>query len=119
MTKLEQLIEELCPNGVEWKKLGEIAYVSIGEFVHQNKQNPQGKYPVYNGGISYTGYYDKYNKDANNIIISARGANAGFVNKVDRPYWAGNSCYSIDVNQAIANWLYVFYYFFGLLLLSC
>ena len=30
MTKLEQLIEELCPNGVEHKKLGEIATISRG-----------------------------------------------------------------------------------------
>ena len=30
MTKLEQLIKELCPNGVEYKKIGEIASISRG-----------------------------------------------------------------------------------------
>ena len=30
-------------------------------------------------------------------MVSARGANAGFVNIVKTRYWAGNSCYSIDL----------------------
>ena len=30
MTKLEQLIEQLCPDGVEYKSLGEIATISRG-----------------------------------------------------------------------------------------
>ena len=38
MSKLKELIEKLCPNGVEFKELQEICNVSIGEFVHKNKQ---------------------------------------------------------------------------------
>ena len=34
MSKLDELIAELCPHGVEYKKLKEVASVSIGEFVH-------------------------------------------------------------------------------------
>ena len=30
MTKLEQLIEQLCPDGVEYKEFGEIAIISRG-----------------------------------------------------------------------------------------
>ena len=56
MTKLERLIEELCPDGVECSLLKNVANVYIGEFVHKNKQNPNGKYPVFNGGISNTGF---------------------------------------------------------------
>ena len=95
---------------VEWKKLGEIAEITIGEFVHKNKQNPNGKYPVYNGGIAPTGFYDNYNNTENKIVISARGATAGFVNMVLCKYWAGNSSYSIDVHPILSSWLFVFYY---------
>lgn len=94
---------------VEWKKLGDIANITIGEFVHRDKQNPKAKYPVYNGGTTYTGFYDKYNNTGNKIVISARGY-AGFVNRVFDNYWAGNSSYSIEVNDAIAIWHYVYYY---------
>ncbi len=30
MSRLDELIQKLCPNGVEYKKVGEIADVSIG-----------------------------------------------------------------------------------------
>ena len=95
---------------VEWKKLGEISEITIGEFVHKNKQNPKAKYPVYNGGIAPTGFYDNYNNNENKIVISARGATAGFVNKVLCKYWAGNSSYSIDINPLLSSWLFVFYF---------
>ena len=94
---------------VEWKKLGDISKITIGEFVHRDKQNPKAEYPVYNGGTTNTGYYDHFNNTGNKIVISARGY-AGFVNRVFSNYWAGNSSYSIDVNETIAIWHFVYYY---------
>ena len=44
---------------VEWKSLSDIATITIGDFVHKNNQDSSAKYPVYNGGISPTGYYEK------------------------------------------------------------
>ncbi len=89
----------------DWKKmkLGEISDISIGEFVIKTKQNPNSKYPVYNGGKSYTGFYDYFNNEGDKIIISARGANAGFVNYEKSRFWAGNSCYSVDIVDKIRN----------------
>ncbi len=94
---------------VEWKKLGEIANITIGEFVHRDKQNPKAKYPVYNGGTTYTGFYEYYNNTGNKIVISARGY-AGFVNRVFDNYWAGNSSYSIDISNSKVLWHFVYYY---------
>lgn len=84
---------------VEWKPLEELATITIGEFVRKDKQNQNAKYPVFNGGRSPTGYYEDFNNHGDKIIVSARGANAGFVNKSSTPYWAGNSCYSISVQN--------------------
>src|SRR5574344_1504705 len=110
MNKIEQLIQQYCPNGVEFKELGEVANITIGEFVHKNKQDANAKYPVYNGGISYTGFYDEFNNTANKIVMSARGAYAGFVNKLLVDYWAGNSSYSISIkNSNLLNWHFFFY----------
>jgi type I restriction enzyme S subunit len=95
----------------EEKSLGEICKITIGEFVIRTKQNPNGKYPVFNGGKTYTGLYDEYNNEGNKIIISARGANAGFVNFQSEKYWAGNSCYSIGVkDEKIHSIKYFFFY---------
>lgn len=110
MSKLEELINELCPDGVEYVKLSEVAEISIGEFVHKNKQHENAKYPVFNGGTSNTGYYDEFNRTENKIIISARGANAGFVNRVFTKFWSGNSCYTVGVNENFLNWTFAYYW---------
>ena len=110
MNKIDDLIKKLCPNGVEYKKVKEICNVTIGEFVHKNKQNNKAPYPVYNGGLSNTGFYNDFNNDGDMILVSARGANAGFVNKISGKYWAGNSCYTIDlIDRKNNNWLYIFF----------
>lgn len=85
----------------EWKeiKLGEIFSVEIGEFVIKTKQKNNAPYPVYNGGVSNTGFYDCYNQEGPKIIVSARGANAGYVNYCTTDFWAGNSCYSIGAKN--------------------
>lgn len=109
MDRLHDLIQRYCPNGVVFARIADIADISIGEFVHKSKQSPDGKYPVYNGGTTNTGFYDDFNRTANKIIISARGANAGYVNRVFTNFWSGNSCYSIDVENTNADWNFVFY----------
>ncbi len=91
-------------------KLCTIAKITIGEFVIQTKQNPNFTYPVFNGGSSYTGFYDKYNNEGNKIVISARGANAGYVNFFSTRYWAGNSCYSVGITSQSHDTHFVFHY---------
>ena len=95
----------------EWKYeiLGKISSISIGEFVIQTKQRANAPYPVYNGGITNTGYYDYFNQEGPKIIISARGANAGFISKYKNRFWAGNSCYSIGINNN-NNWEFIYYF---------
>ena len=84
----------------EQRKLGEISKTTIGEFVIKTKQNDGFPYPVYNGGTSNTGFYDEFNNEGERILISARGANAGYVNFYKGRYWAGNSCYSVSINDS-------------------
>lgn len=111
MSKLEKLIQQYCPDGVEYKRTEDLATTLIGEFVHKNKQREGAPYPVYNGGSSNTGFYDEYNREANCIIVSARGANAGFVNKITTRFWSGNSCYTIIVNDKNLLWTFAYYWF--------
>ncbi|MHA3845827.1 restriction endonuclease subunit S [Mycoplasma sp. VS276A1] len=87
-----------------WEKqtLDKITDISIGEFINAKYQNDKYPYPVYNGGISNTGYYQFQNREKDEIIISARGS-AGYVNYINVPYWAGNSCYSIKNKENNSN----------------
>lgn len=43
MNKIEKLIKELCPNGVEWKKLGEVANFKYG-YTGTANDNGQARY---------------------------------------------------------------------------
>ena len=52
MNKLEQLIKELCPNGVEYKKLGELCFIKarIGwQRLTKNEYLEKGDYYLVTG----------------------------------------------------------------------
>ncbi|MBR4328617.1 MAG: restriction endonuclease subunit S, partial [Candidatus Riflebacteria bacterium] len=55
MSKLSELIKELCPNGVEYKKLGDIATVSRGGSF-QKKDFADKGFPCIHYGQIYTRY---------------------------------------------------------------
>lgn len=56
MTKLEQLIKELCPNGVEYKKIGDIAIdIFRGAGITRNQVTEEGT-PCVRYGEIYTTY---------------------------------------------------------------
>ena len=54
MTKLERLIQELCPNGVEHVQLGSIVTFINGRAYKQNELLDQGKYRVLRVGNFFT-----------------------------------------------------------------
>ena len=63
MSKLDELIKELCPNGVEWKKLGEVAEI-YGGLTGKSKtdfENGNTKY------ISYKNIFSNIEVDFNKL----------------------------------------------------
>ena len=58
MTKIEDMIKELCPNGVEWKELGEVCEIIRGSGL-QKKDFVDTGVPCIHYGQIYT-YYDSY-----------------------------------------------------------
>lgn len=76
-------------------KLGDVIHIETGEQLNKSDMIPKGKYPVVNGGIDFSGNTDKYNNEANSITISQGGASAGYVNWIDRKFWAGAHCYVV------------------------
>ena len=65
MNKIEKLIEQLCPNGVELKKLEDLFKISRGRVISKDTLRlKKGSYPVYSsqtardGMIGSIGTYD-------------------------------------------------------------
>ena len=110
MSKLDDLIKELCPDGVESLPFGEIA--DIGKGIQFNKENmfDSGTYPVINGGITPSGFIEQYNQTEQTITISQGGASAGFVNWIETKFWAGAHCYVIKPKKQIIFNRYVYHF---------
>ena len=81
MSKLDRLINELCPNGVEYKKIGEICVVLTGGEAQadaiKNKEPVGDKiYPIYSNGIgdnSLWGFSSEYRVDRDAVTFSSIG----------------------------------------------
>lgn len=102
MSKIEKLIAKLCPNGVEFKELSECASIKRGRRVTKSELNPGKKYPVYSGGVTPMGYFEKYNQSANTVTVVKYGT-AGFVNFITEDFWANDVCYCIKPGDALDN----------------
>ena len=100
MSKIDELIKEKCPNGVERKPLREIAKIKRGERITKKDITDDGEYPVMSGGVKPMGRYKDKNRDANTITISSYGA-AGFVNYVEEGFWANDVCLSVYPDEKI------------------
>lgn len=84
MSRLEELIAALCPDGVEYKTLGEICIFQKGQPITVTSLS-SGSYPVIAGGQKPAFYCSKYNRTGENITVSSSGAYAGYINYWNEP----------------------------------
>ncbi|WP_231213865.1 restriction endonuclease subunit S [Helicobacter pylori] len=108
--RLKTLLQTLAPNGVEFRKLGEVINILKGKQLNKELLLDYGEYPVMNGGIHASGYWNEYNTDYPKIIISQGGASAGYVNYMTSKFWAGAHCYAIELNSEKLNYKFLYYF---------
>ena len=110
MTKIDKLINELCPDGVEFKELGEVCKIKTGQSVNKiTIEKNKGDYPVINSGKDPLGYINEYNTENDPIGITSRGAGVGSITWCEGKYFRGNLNYSatvIDNNFLLVRYLY-------------
>ena len=86
MSKLEELIKEFCPNGVEYKRIGDIGRVAMCKRIMKSDTASEGDVPFYKIGTfggkadayinrdKYEEYRAKYSyPKKGDILISAAG----------------------------------------------
>ena len=78
MTKLEELINELCPDGVEYKKLADVCNFNRGTSL-VSKNAKSGDVPVISGGQKPAFYHNVANRTGTTITVAGSGAYAGYV----------------------------------------
>jgi len=88
----------------DWKtiKLDEICDIKKGEQLNKEDLTDTGNYPCLDGGMSFSGYTDKFNSDKNTITISEGGNSCGFVSFMKSKFWLGGHCYKIITKRDIS-----------------
>ena len=89
-----------------WGKINleEVCLIKKGEQLNKLDLESAGDYPCINGGISPSGYTEKWNTKANTITISEGGNSCGFVNMLRTDFWSGGHCYSLlDIKDKVDN----------------
>jgi len=99
MSRLADLIEELCPDGVEYKPLGEVAELKRGQSITKKSITP-GDIPVIAGGRKPAYFTSSANRTGMTIVVAGSGAYAGFVSYWDQPIFVSDA-FSVKVNEEI------------------
>ena len=107
MSRLSEMIARLCPNGVEYRKLGEVVEILRGKRLTKNMLSSDSPYPVYHGGLEPLGYYSESNRDGDTVMIINVGASAGTVGYCSEKFWSSDGCFCLAKSkQTIGRYLY-------------
>ena len=114
MSKLDELIKELCPNGVEYRELKDICIISRGKVISKDyiRDNP-GDFPVYSSQTENEGNLGNistYDYDGEYLTWTTDGANAGTVFYRNTKFNVTNVCglLKVKVEEMISKFLYYF-----------
>ncbi|CAM2923397.1 type I restriction-modification system S protein [Streptococcus acidominimus] len=116
MTYIDEMIKELCPEGVEWKELGdpEVAKLSRGKVMSkQFLQENKGEFPVYSSQTANNGEIGKissFDFDGEYITWTTDGANAGTVFYRQGKFSITNVCGLVDIQNDKLLTKFVYYY---------
>ena len=103
MSRLAELMQELCPNGVESKSIGEICDICRGrvmskDYISENK----GEYPVYSSQTENNGELGRiatFDFDGEYLSWTTDGANAGTVFYRNGKFSVTNVCGLLKVKN--------------------
>ena len=108
MNRLDELIQRLCPDGVEYEALENICEIKRGIRVVKSQLNQSGKYPVYQNSLTPLGFFEQTNAPANTTFIIVAGA-AGEIGYSICDFWAADDCfYFLPTSILSSRYLYHF-----------
>lgn len=104
MSKLDDLIMELCPDGVEYLELERVLKIRNGS---DYKGFNEGEIPVYGSGGIMT-YVDRFSYNKPSVLIPRKGS----IDKlyyVDTPFWNVDTVFYTEINETMIIPKYVYY----------
>lgn len=105
MSKIEELIEKLCPNGVKYKNIQELCKISRGKVMSKDFiRSNAGEYPVYSSQTENNGELGKistYDFDGEYLTWTTDGANAGSVFYRKGKFSVTNVCGLLEIKSKV------------------
>ena len=108
MTHIEQMIQDMCPNGVEFKTLGEVCEMKRGSTITAN-QAEDGDIPVIAGGQKPAYFHNQSNREGKNITVAGSGAYAGYVAYWEQPIFVSDA-FTVAPKEAFLDIKFVYYF---------
>lgn len=105
MSSINKLVKELCPKGVEFKKLSHVLTIKNGK---DYKSHGKGTIPVYGSG-GVIAHIDQYVFDKPSVLIPRKGSISKLY-YVEEPFWTVDTIFYTDINTAIIEPKFIFYY---------
>ena len=113
MSKIKELINELCPDGVRFKRIDEICSISRGRVISKDYiRDNKGDYPVYSSQTENNGELGKistYDFEGEFLTWTTDGANAGCVFYRNGKFSVTNVCGLISVKNEDLLSKYLYY----------
>lgn len=108
MSKIDDLIKEKCPDGVEYKPLCDVTKLTAGDRIIKSMMSDDAEYPVMGGGDKPTGRYTDHNFEHSATI--SRAGSAGSVNWLEEKFWATDVCFVASQKEDGPDIKFVYYY---------
>ena len=105
MSKLKELIDRLCPDGVEFKPLGDVAKIMNGK---DYKHLDNGDIPVYGSGGVMT-YINDFVFDGESVLLPRKGS-IGKLYYVNDKFWTVDTIYWTKINSDILKPKFLYYF---------
>ena len=99
MSRIDELIAELCPDGVEFKALGEVSEIKRGTSITKSSVM-EGTVPVVAGGQTPAYFHNTHNRSGQTIVIAGSGS-AGFVSWWDQPIFVSDA-FSVKASDKLS-----------------
>ena len=101
---IDRLVAELCPDGVQYRPLGEIVKIKNGKGY---KDFLPGNIPVYGSGGVMT-YVDTFAYDKPTVLIPRKGS-LGNLFYLEEPFWNVDTIFYTEIDESCVIPKYLFY----------
>ncbi len=100
---MDQLFKFAPESHMEILQMREALDIQKGKQLNRHTLSDEGRYPVWNGGVTPSGYTESHNTEGPAVIMSEGGNSCGTVTYVRGNFWRGGHCYQVVPNVGFTN----------------